>query len=89
MLDPAGATFSEKTFWWSRNFDIETERQPAITVTGRRLDAPGSFVAGNPGTHAYADFGTAMLVGVAIPTQGCWEIRANYKGAQLSFVVRY
>lgn len=77
----------QKTWWWSRNFDINTERQPAITVTGERLDADGSFTAGSPGTHAWADFGTAMLVGIEVPTTGCWEIRAEYKGAELAYVV--
>jgi hypothetical protein len=56
-------------------------------VTGTRLDAPGTFVAGNPGTNALADFGSAMLVGVEIPSIGCWEIRAEYKGAVLAVVV--
>lgn len=102
MLDPEGATIDYKTFWWSRNFNIEAERSPLITITGTRLDAPGSFVKGANGctpasgpcvpgdaTNASADFGTAMLVGVQIPTRGCWEIRAHYKGAELAYVVDY
>jgi hypothetical protein len=97
MLDPGGEVWAglpnnggkltQKTWWWSRNFKVERERSPAITVTGTRLDALGSFTAGNPGTHAYADFGTAMLVGVDIPATGCWEIRASYKGEELAYVV--
>ena len=99
MLHPEGETwsslprqsngaFSQKTWWWSGKFIIADERQPLIAVTGRRLDAPGfTFTAGNPGTHAYADFGTAMLVGIDIPTAGCWEIQAEYKGVVLSYVV--
>ena len=97
MLDPRGevwaglpnnaGSLTQKTWWWSRNFEIERERSPAITVTGMRLDAPGSVSAGNPGTHAYADFGTAMLVGVDVPATGCWEIRAEYEGAELAYVV--
>jgi hypothetical protein len=101
MVDPSGATFGEKTFWWSRNFNIEDERYPQIAVTGRRLDAPGSFASttgctprsgpcvGGDATNAYADFGTAMLVGVHIPARGCWEIRAHYKGAELAYIVQY
>jgi hypothetical protein len=97
MLDPGGevwaglpnntGSLTQKTWWWSRNFEMERERSPAITVTGMRLDASGSFSAGNPGTHAYADFGTAMLVGVDIPATGCWDIRAKYEGAELAYVV--
>ena len=28
-----------------------------------------------------------MLVGVYVPTPGCWEITGDYKGQKLSFVV--
>jgi len=84
-LPKQGSSFTQKTFWWSRNFG---ELQPLIAVTGKRLDAPGTFSAGNPGTNAIADFGSAMLVGVDIPAAGCWEIRAQYKGAELAYVVR-
>jgi len=28
-----------------------------------------------------------MLVGVGVPTTGCWEITANYKRATLSYIV--
>ncbi|MDQ1552611.1 MAG: hypothetical protein QOD50_2033, partial [Actinomycetota bacterium] len=53
---------NQKLFWWSANFDATREPEPAISVTGRRLDGSGSFRIGNPGTNASADFGTAMLV---------------------------
>lgn len=62
------------------------EPEPAITVVGTRLDGPGTFTAG-PGTNASADFGEAMLVGVEIPTAGCWQITASYRDAVLSYVV--
>jgi hypothetical protein len=80
---PSGLT--QKTFWWSQDWVAADEPEPAITVTGRRLDGPGTFSFG-PGTNATADFGTAMLVGIDIPTPGCWEITASYRTATLSFV---
>jgi hypothetical protein len=76
----------QKTFWWSADWVPREELEPAITVVGRRLDAPGSFRFG-PGTNATADFGTAMLVGIDIPTYGCWELTAKYREATLSYVV--
>jgi hypothetical protein len=79
--------FGQKTFWWSANWPVEQELEPRISVTGRRLDGPGRFEAGNPGTNASADFGTAMLVGVGIPSTGCWQISAAYRGAELTYVV--
>jgi hypothetical protein len=78
----------QKTFWWSALFSVRTEEQPAISVTGRRLDRPGpTFQAGNPGTNAAFDETTSMLVGIDIPTPGCWELTARYRGNELSYVV--
>ena len=39
------------------------------------------------GTNASADFGTAMLVGVTLPSPGCWRLTATYLDASLSIVV--
>ena len=79
---------SEKTFWWSLQWPgMRDEQQPEITVVGTRLDGPGTFTSG-PGTNAQRDdFGEAMLVGVEIPSPGCWQITASYRGAVLSYVV--
>ena len=79
--------YGQKTFWWSTAWTPREEQQPAITVTGTRLDGDSSFSAGSPGTNATADFGTAMLVGVDIPAAGCWRLTGAYRGARLSYVV--
>jgi hypothetical protein len=76
----------QKTFWWSADWKPGDEPEPTIIVTGRRLDGPGDFTYG-PGTNASADFGTAMLVGIDIPSYGCWELTARYRLATLSYVV--
>ena len=78
--------FGQKTFWWSARFDVNRELQPGIAVEGRRLDAPGHFTQPPPGTNAQADFGSAMLQGIAVPTAGCWRISASYRRATLSYV---
>lgn len=77
---------TRKTFWWSTEWSPDGEPQPAIAVTGQRLDAPGSF-HGGPATIATADFGTAMLVGLEVPEPGCWRVIGTYRGTALSFVV--
>lgn len=77
----------QKTFWWSEGFDVDAEPSPSISVAGERLDGGGRFVAPGPGTNATADFGSAMLVGIDIPSTGCWRLTATYEGADLSIVV--
>jgi hypothetical protein len=80
--------YGQKTFWWSRAFTVMEEPRPAISVTGRRLDRAGpTFSAGPPGTNAAADFGSAMLVGVVVPTPGCWSITGHYRDRDLEYVV--
>lgn len=97
MLDPEGEVWEfpngpdhlgEKTFWWSMDWPgAADEPQPGITVVGTRLDGTATFTAG-PGTNAqHPDFGEAMLVGVAIPSPGCWQLTASYRDAVLSFVI--
>lgn len=84
-LGPTG--YVQKTFWFSVRWPYQEEPMPAIAVTGRRLDGPGVFQAGSPGTNAGASFGMAMLVGVEIPSLGCWEVTGTYRGAALSYIV--
>ena len=48
---------------------------------------PGTFTAGPATNAARDDFGEAMLVGVEIPSPGCWQITASYGDAILSYVV--
>jgi len=80
--------YTQKIFWWSQDFNREAEPYPAFTVTSERLDVPSSpLVLSEEATNASADFGTAILTGVAIPTLGCWKITGKYKDAELNFVV--
>lgn len=82
--NPEGLT--SKIFWWSADWSVTTERAPAITVVGTRLDGPGTFRY-SPGTNAGGDFGTAMLVGIDFPSPGCWQLTGRYRDAVLSYVV--
>ncbi len=80
--------YGQKVFWWREGYDMTTENQPQITVSGRRLDADAPAFEQTGGTNGYhADMGQFMLTGVAIPTAGCWEITGHYRDAALSFVV--
>jgi len=82
--------YSQKIFWWSQHFDVRTDPYPELTVIIEQLDtdAPSSrVVIAEKATNASADFGTAMLTGVDLPTLGCWKITGQYQQAELSFVV--
>ena len=86
-LPRSGAGLTQKTFWWSQDFRVNQEQQPQIFVSGHRLDGPGAFGFG-PGTNAgSSDLGSAMLVGVDVPTGGCWKMTAFYRGVSLNVVV--
>ena len=80
--------YTQKVFWWRDGYVWTEEPEPALTVTGERLDAPGPPLHSSEATNAYAsDIGSAMLVGVDMPTLGCWRITGKYGEAEVSFVV--
>ena len=84
--NPSG--YTQKVFWWRDGYVWTEEPEPELIVTGERLDAPGPPLISSKGTNAYAsDIGSAMLVGVDLPTLGCWKITGKYGDAELSFVV--
>ncbi len=83
-----GGAYSQKTFWWSRGYDWRKEPEPALTVTGRRLDSPAPPLTSSRATNGFRDdIGSFMLVGIEIPTPGCWEITGHHAGVDLPFVV--
>jgi hypothetical protein len=83
---PAG--YTQKLAWWRKGYDWRAEPQPKLTVSGRRLDAPAPPFKFSDATNAFAeDIGSTMLIGVAIPTLGCWEVTGQYVGRELSYVV--
>lgn len=76
-----------KTFWGSVDFNYREEYPPKLKVTGRRLDGEAPPLLTLTPTNAFPGPAAAMLVGVYVPTPGCWEITGDYKGQKLSFVV--
>ena len=79
----------EKVWWWREGYVGSEEPEPALAVTGRRLDGPAPVArSGPPATNGYhPDFHWAMLTGVTLPTPGCWEITGRYEDRALTFVV--
>jgi hypothetical protein len=80
--------YTQKVFWWRDGYVWTEEPEPVLTVTGERLDASAPPLHASKATNASAsDIGSAMLVGVDIPTLGCWKIAGKYSNTELSFVV--
>ena len=80
--------FTQKVFWWRDGYVWIEEPEPALIVTGERLDAPAPPLNASEATNASAsDIGSAMLVGIDLPTLGCWKITGKYGDTELSFVV--
>jgi hypothetical protein len=84
--NPAG--YTQKVFWWRDGYIWNEEPQPELLVSGERLDAIAPPLIASTATNASAaDIGSAMLVGVDLPTLGCWKITGKYGDAELSFIV--
>jgi hypothetical protein len=85
-LNPDG--YTQKIMWWSTLYSLPDEPEPALVVSGRRLDGDAPALRFYGATNAMAeDIGEAMLTGVEFPTLGCWEVTGQYKKTGLTFVV--
>jgi len=82
--------YRDKLFWWRQGYNGAAEQRPELIVSGRRLDGESGPATVSQATNAYhADFGGwAMLVMVEFPAAGCWELKGEYKGQALTFVVQ-
>ncbi len=80
--------YSQKVLWWRQGYSWTDEPEPALTVTGQRLDDSAPPLNISRATNAFAeDIQSAMLVGVDFPTLGCWEIKGHYADQELTFVI--
>jgi hypothetical protein len=79
--------YTQKIAWWRQGYDMYTEPTPNLIVTGKRLDESAPPLLASDATNASADLGDMMMVGVDIPTLGCWEIKGQYYDHELSFIV--
>lgn len=89
-LPYSGTHVQRKSAWWSEKFPGgSVEEQPPIQVTWTALGAEDrpQIVAPSPGTNAHsADTGWFMINGIDPDEPGCWEVTAEYKGSELSYV---
>lgn len=86
-LPKSNQGFTQKIFWWSKEYVQDAEYQPAITVSGRRLDGKSPALVFSKPSTGNSDRDTFMVVGVEIPVEGCWQITGTYKNETLTFTV--
>jgi hypothetical protein len=90
---PAGPYTFKLVYWhpglnWHHTADANY-----LTVIARRLDAPAASVVfthrANMVGHLSAETPdeVAMMTGLDLPSGGCWEIAADFKGEQLNYVI--
>ncbi|GAB4416806.1 MAG: hypothetical protein Kow002_02840 [Anaerolineales bacterium] len=79
--------YVQKTVFWREGYVAREELTPALTVSGRRMDAPAQTFSFSDATHGWDESGDFMLMGISIPAEGCWEITATYQDVSLTYVV--
>jgi len=79
--------YVQKAVFWREGWSALDEPNPALIVSGRRLDAPAPAFEFSDATHGWDETGNFMLMGISIPAKGCWVITAEYQEVQLPFVV--
>lgn len=80
--------YGQKLPWWREGYVWNEEPEPSLVVTGERLDAEAPPLDASTANGSYSDdMGSAMMMGMNLPTSGCWKITGEYEGTELSFVV--
>ncbi len=80
--------YGEKFWWWSEEFDVSEDPTPDLAVSARRLDGDAPAFQESEATNGYHEsFNWAMLMGVTLPSPGCWEFTGHYKDHTLVFVL--
>lgn len=90
----AGPPYAFKLVYWHPGLNWHhTDEGNALTVVARRLDAPSAPIVfthrANLAGHlsAEAPDEVAMMTGLDLPSGGCWEIAADFKGEHLNYVI--
>jgi hypothetical protein len=79
----------QKRFWWREGYDWRRDQEPALRITGVRLDSSDPPVVLTERSNAgWGDKNHAFIVDAFdVPAPGCWKMTARYKDGKLSFVV--
>jgi hypothetical protein len=80
----------QKRLWWREGYDWHRDQEPALRITGVRLDSsdPPVVLAEHSNAGWQGDKNHAFIVDAFdVPAPGCWKMTARYKDGKLSFVV--
>ena len=81
----------EKFWWWSERYstsDVAKDHPPDLVVSASPLGTLASTFHTSQATNGFhSSFNQAMLVGVTLPSSGCWQFEAEFMGSQLSFIL--
>lgn len=86
---PDDPTFRQKLLWWRQGYSPYREPQPKLRITGKRLDSSApSLLLADDASNGWQQYDQPfMVVGINLPTLGCWKITGNYQEEELSFVI--
>ena len=80
--------YGQKLPWWREGYVWDKEPEPPLVVSGERLDGESPPLEASSANGSYAEeMGSAMIMGMNLPTPGCWRITGQYEDAELRFVV--
>jgi hypothetical protein len=102
ILDSTGAVWNlpvakdghvgDKTVWFSEKFSTaegeDFSGNADITITAVHLEGSAPKAVQKGGVPSFnAHIRNFILVGLGVPEPGCWEVTAQYEGAELSYVM--
>lgn len=86
--EPDDPTFRQKLMFWRQGYDSHADRQPNLTVSGRRLDSPAApLQTDGKGVGSWTKDSSFIMTGINFPTAGCWEIKGRFDNDELTFVI--
>ena len=74
--------------WFATGLSAEEKTDPAIFITGRRLDAKAQPLGVEGSDYSVLPDGRSFFASALLfPSPGCWEITAKRKDFEMKFVV--
>jgi hypothetical protein len=83
----AGYVYNTKLVFWRRGFSWRIEYPAKLTLNAERVDGDAEpFTIDHASSVKLANT-QGMMIGVAVPTAGCWEFAVRYHGDSLAFTI--